>query len=210
MQHICDCEYWCTDGIYLFDVHLLQIWFGVNSLDHRSHIEFVHVLPKVASIKTITIIHGGYVIVASVGEYQSVWCQPLFSCVDQFIQFVVTKQWLSSKQKPNQNQFECWITWKNNSFNSFAYPKNVETIMSTLATGNEISATFPLITVIFSDKLLSTMTRRANWTMFELSIAYTCFAPAIALNIDKMPKSQPTLRTICKKRERKVNNHAMK
>lgn len=76
------------------------------------------------------------------------------------------------------------------------YPKDVETIMSTLSTGNTISAAFPFITVILFERLLSATTRRVNWTTFDVSIAYTCFAPAIALNIDKIPTSQLTSSTI--------------
>lgn len=79
--------------------------------------------------------------------------------------------------------------------------------MSTLSTVNEMFDTFPLITVILCDSSLSATTRRVSSTIFDVSIAYTCFAPAIALNKDKIPMSQLTSSTICKYQNKKYIVH---
>lgn len=78
------------------------------------------------------------------------------------------------------------------------YTKVVEMMMSTLSTGKLISMAEPWTIEILFDNRLSCTTRRVNCTIFDLSMAYTCFAPAIAANIDNRPKPHLTSSTICR------------
>lgn len=78
------------------------------------------------------------------------------------------------------------------------YPRNVEIMMSTLSKGKFISATEPWMMVILSANRLSRTMRRVNCTILDLSMAYTCLAPAIAANIDSKPRPHRTSSTICR------------
>ena len=67
--------------------------------------------------------------------------------------------------------------------------------MSTSCTGSSTSSTFPLMMVTRSPNPFARTISLACSAMVDMSIPYTCFAPALEAKRDRIPVPQPTSST---------------